>query len=142
MERETPARSEASAPVEAPLANMSTTELMAELTKHSTEFVKKQVALAQAEVRADLKQEVKAVIGFAAAAALAFTTFILLLMAAILAMAEELPGWQAALIVAGVVLAAGAIAGIIGWSKFVKKPLSVTQKTLKEDAQWAKERLT
>jgi uncharacterized iron-regulated membrane protein len=44
--------------------------------------------------------------------------------------------------VSGVVLSLGIVIGLVAWSKRVKTPLSATQKTLKEDAQWAKERLT
>jgi len=125
-----------------PLAALSTTELVAELTKHSAELVKKQVELAQAELRADVKQEVSAIAGFGIGGACIFTTVNLLLMALVFALAEEWPGWQAALLVAGAVLFVGAIAALIGWAKRVKKPLAATQKTLKEDVQWAKERLT
>jgi putative superfamily III holin-X len=52
-----------------------------------------------------------------------------------------MPGWQAGLIVSAAMLALGAAAGLVGWAKRVKRPLGLTQKTLKEDAQWAKERL-
>jgi uncharacterized membrane protein YqjE len=124
-----------------PLAARSTGELVAELTKHSTELVKKQVELAQAELRADMKQEIKALMGVGLAGACAFATFIMLLVAVVLAIAEDLAGWQAALIVAAVVLALGAVVGLIGWAKRVKKPLDATQKALKDDAHWAKERL-
>jgi uncharacterized membrane protein YqjE len=125
-----------------PLAALSTGELLTQLTKHSAELVKKQVELAQSELRADMKQEIKALMGVGLAGACVFATFNLLLVAAVFAIAEELPGWQAALIVAAVVLALGALFGLVGWAKRVKAPLDATQKTLKEDAQWAKERLT
>ena len=121
---------------------LSTGELVAELTKQSGELVKKQVDLARSELRADVKREVTALGGFGVAGACVLATFILLLVAAVFALSEEMPGWQAALVMAGAVLALGAIAAIIGWSKRVKTPLGLTQKTLKEDAQWAKERLT
>ena len=125
-----------------PLATLSTTELVAQLTTHSAELVKKQVELAQSELRADIKQEVSAIAGFGIGGACIFTAVNLLLMALVFALAEEWPGWQAALLVAGAVLFVGAIAALIGWAKRVKKPLAATQKTLKEDVQWAKERLT
>jgi hypothetical protein len=47
-----------------PLETLSTRELVAELAKRSTELVKKQVVLAQAELRADVKREVVAFAGF------------------------------------------------------------------------------
>jgi uncharacterized membrane protein YqjE len=49
--------------------------------------------------------------------------------------------WAATLIVAAVVLLVGTVAGLIGWGKRVKQPLEATRRSLKEDVQWAKERL-
>jgi hypothetical protein len=132
----------AKAKEEQPLAVLSTGELVAQLTKQSADLVKKQVELARSELRADIKREVMAIAGFGIGGACAFATLILLLVAAVFALAEEMPGWQAGLIVSGAVLAIGAVAALVGWSKRVKTPLDLTQKTLKEDAQWAKERLT
>jgi uncharacterized membrane protein YqjE len=125
-----------------PLATLSTGDLVAQLTKNSTDLIKKQVELAQAELRSDLKREITAFAGFGVAAASAFAAINILLVTAVLALAEELPAWQAGLIVSGAVLVFAVLAGVVGWSKRVKTPLSATQKTLKEDAQWAKERLT
>jgi uncharacterized membrane protein YqjE len=127
---------------EQPLATLSTGDLVAQLTKNSTDLIKKQVELAQAELRTDLKREITAFAGFGVAAASAFAAVNILLVTAVLALAEEVPAWQAGLIVSGAVLVLAVIAGVVGWSKRVKTPLSATQKTLKEDAQWAKERLT
>jgi apolipoprotein N-acyltransferase len=56
------------------------------------------------------------------------------------ALATTLPAWIAALIVAGVLLVAAGATAMAGWSKRVKKPLGTTQKTIKEDIQWAKNR--
>ena len=136
QESDTPAKDEQ------PLGALSTGELVAQLTKQSAELVKKQVDLAQSELRADVKREITALAGFGIAGTFALATFILLLVAAVFALSEEMPGWQAALVVSGAMLALGAIAAVIGWTKRVKTPLGLTQKTLKEDAQWAKERLT
>jgi len=127
---------------EQPLTVLSTAELVAQLTQQSTDLVKKQVELAQSELRLDIKREITAFAGFGIAGACAFATFILLLVAAVFALAEEMSGWQAALIVSGAVLVLGGVAALVGWLKRVKTPLGLTQKTLKEDAQWAKERLT
>jgi hypothetical protein len=123
------------------LGERSTAELITELTKHSAELVKKQIELAQVELRADMKQEIKAAAGVGIGGICALATFILLLVAAVFGLAEMMPGWQAALIVAGAMLALSAAIGLIGWAKRVKKPLDATQRALKEDAHWAKERL-
>jgi hypothetical protein len=52
-----------------------------------------------------------------------------------------MPGWLAALIVGGILLAIGAIVGYVSWTRRVTTPLALTRKTLKEDLRWAKERL-
>jgi hypothetical protein len=125
---------------EAPAA-ASTGELVSELLKQSTELVKKEVALAKAEVMVDVKREIQMAERLGVAAVCGLCGLNLLLVAGALALAVVLPGWAAALIVAGVVLAAGAVAGALGWGKRVSHPLGRTQKTLKEDVRWAKERL-
>jgi len=65
----------------------------------------------------------------------------LLFVAAVFALAMKMPGWVAALVVGGVVLLVAAVLGSIGWSRRVTNPLAMTRKTLKEDVQWAKERV-
>jgi hypothetical protein len=45
------------------------------------------------------------------------------------------------LIIAGVLLAIGAVLALVGWQRRVSAPLAVTRKIVKEDVQWAKERL-
>jgi len=127
---------------EPPLATVSTGELVAQLANQSAELVKKQMELAKSELKTDIKREIKTVAGFSIAGLCVLGTLNLLLVAAVFALAGEMPGWQSALIVAVALAAVGAVAGIIGWMKRVKTPLDATQRTLKEDAQWAKERLT
>ena len=124
-----------------PLESASTAELVKELFEQSTKLVKSEMALAKAELMSDLQQEVKVAEGLGVAAICGLCGLNLLLVAVALALATVLPAWAAAVIVALVVLAAGAIAGWLGWGSRVKRPLARTQKTLKEDVRWAKERL-
>jgi hypothetical protein len=124
-----------------PLATQSTSELVGQLFKQSSELVKKEVALAKAEVMVDLRREVKMAERLGVAAVCALCGLNLLLVAGALALALVLPGWAAALIVAAVVLALGALAAWLGWGKRVTHPLERTQRTLKEDVRWAKQRL-
>jgi uncharacterized membrane protein YqjE len=135
-------RNDESANVERPLASASTGELVGKLASETAELVKKQVDLAKAEIRADLKNEVRMAEGLGLAGVCAVATLNMLLVALILALSDTLAGWTAALIVAGAMLGLGAIAAAFGWSKRVKRPLDKTQKTLQEDARWAKERMT
>jgi putative superfamily III holin-X len=122
-------------------AAASTGELVSELFKQSAELVKKEVALAKAEVLVEVKQEVKMAERLGVAAVCALCGLNLLLVAAAMALAHVLPAWAAALVVAGVVLLVGGLAAWLGWGKRVKQPLERTQRTLKEDVRWAKERL-
>jgi hypothetical protein len=52
-----------------------------------------------------------------------------------------MPGWLAALIVAGVVFGVGAGAGYMGWQQRPRSPLALTRKSLKEDWEWLKEQV-
>lgn len=133
---------ERSADRQGPLATASTAELVERLAAEAKELVKKEVELAKSELRDEWKSEIKTAVGLAAAAVAALVTLNLLFVALALALAEPLPGWAAALIVASGTLAIGGIAGAIGWASRVRNLLPRTQKTLKEDAQWAQERLS
>jgi hypothetical protein len=124
-----------------PHADAPTGQLVGDLLKQSTELMKKELELAKAELRSDFKREIAAAKGLGVAGVCALCGLNLLLVAAVFGLATMMPGWAAALIVAGVVLAIGTVFGLIGWSKRVKTPLEKTQKTLKEDVQWAKERM-
>jgi uncharacterized membrane protein YqjE len=126
---------------ERPLAKAPTSELLAQLAKESTGLVKKEIELAKAELRFDIKREVATAVEIAIAGALGLVTLNVLIVAAVFGLSAWFPGWVAALIVAGVVLIIALVVGAIGWSRRVKKPLEKTQETLKEDVQWAKERL-
>jgi predicted phage tail protein len=124
-----------------PLASASTGELVGRLADESKELVKKEIDLAKAELRTELKCEAKLAIGFVAAGLAAFIALQLLLAAVVLGLAESMPGWVAALVVAGGVLVIGLVAALVGWGYRVRHPLSKTRKTLKEDAQWAQQGL-
>jgi len=123
------------------LAEASTGELVARLLGETKELVQKQVDLAKTEVRSDVKREAKAAEGIGVAVICGIATFNMLLVAVVLAIAEALPGWGAALIVAAFMLVVTVVAGAIGWNKRVRRPLEKTEKTTKEDVQWTKQRL-
>jgi len=65
----------------------------------------------------------------------------MLLVAAVFALTVWMPGWLAALAVAVLLLVIGGVIGLVGWQRRVSVPLAVTRKVVKEDVQWAKERL-
>jgi hypothetical protein len=120
---------------------MSNRELVRHVIDSATLLAKKEIELAKTELRADLKQEMGMVKGLGVAGVCALCTVNLMLVAMAMALGNSMAEWGAALLVAGAVLAVGTVAGLAGWGKRVKAPLEATRRTLKEDAQWAMERL-
>ena len=136
-----PDRPALTAAVPLSVEGLSNKELVSHIIDNAVLLAKKEVELAKTELRKDLKAEVGMVKGLGIAGACALFTVQMLLVAAALALGNVIAGWAAALIVAGAVLAVGGVAGFVGWKKRVTNPLEATRRTLKEDAQWAKERL-
>jgi uncharacterized membrane protein YqjE len=126
-----------------PLRQMRTKDLVTELAKKASLLAKKEVELAKAELKADLRAEVKMASGLGVAGICGLFTVQLLLTAIVLALMEAgvLPGWAAALLVAAVVLAIGTGVGLWGWARRVRKPMDATRRSLREDVRWAKERI-
>jgi uncharacterized membrane protein YqjE len=120
---------------------LSVGELIRGITDKSTLLLKMEAELARAEIKADLKSELTMAKGMAIAAVAALMGLNLLLVALVFALTAWMPGWLAALAVAVVMLLIGAVVGYLGWRRRVTSPLALTRKTLKEDVQWAKERL-
>ena len=132
---------EAGLAIRRPLESASTDELVSELFAQSTKLVKTEVALAKAELLADLKREAQGAEGPGIAAVCALCGLNLLLMASVLALAYALPAWAAALVVAGLVLVTGAVAATQGWGRRVTNPLARRPNLPKEDVRWAREGL-
>jgi hypothetical protein len=121
--------------------SLSTVELVSRVVKAGSLLIAKEVELARAEINADLQAELGVLKLLIAAAIAAVLGMNLLLVAAVFALTGWVPGWLAALALGGVVLAIAVGLGLIGWARRVSSPLAVTRKTVKEDMQWAKERL-
>lgn len=126
----------------AEVKRLSTTELVGLIAGRAALLAEKQVELAKAEVRANIRAEIRMAVGLGIAAVCAIVAISLLLVAAVFGLSGSLPGWAAALILAGVVLLVGGIAGLVGWRMRVTAPLTTTRETLKENLHWAKQRLT
>jgi hypothetical protein len=126
-----------------PLRRMPMKDLVTEVARKASALAKKEVELAKAEVRADLRSEVKMASGLGAAGLCAIWGVELLLVAIVLAVMQAgvLPGWAAALILAAIVFAIGAGVGLWGWSRRVTKPLDTTRRSVEENVRWAKERI-
>jgi len=121
--------------------SLSTLDLMKAITHDVERLVKTQIALAKAEVRADLSNEGKMVAGLGVAAVAGLLAVNLLFVTLILALATVLPPWVAGLVVSGAVALAAAIAGVVGWGKRVRHPLARTRHEIQEDVKWTKERM-
>ena len=133
-------------PQEANMANgnartLSTRELIGEITEKVTLLARKEVELAKTEIKADLEAELSTAKGLGVAALGVVLGLNMLLVALVLALATYMPAWLAALLLGSALLVIGGIVGYVSWTRRVTKPLAVTRKTLKEDMQWAKERL-
>ncbi len=126
-----------------PLRRMKTRDLVTELARKASLLARKEVELAKAELKADIRAEMRMAGGLGVAGVCALFTVQLLLTATVLAIMQAglLPGWAAALVVAAVVLAVGTGVGLWSWARRVRKPLDATRHSLQEDVRWAKERI-
>jgi hypothetical protein len=124
-----------------PVDRMTNRELIAHVVDNATLLARKEIELAKADMRKDLKAEIAMAKGLGVAGVCALCTLNLLLVACAMALGQVIAEWAAALIVAAVVLAVGTVAGMIGWNKRVTSPLETTRRSLKEGARWARERL-
>jgi Putative Actinobacterial Holin-X, holin superfamily III len=129
------------APAPMRLESMSNRELLQHVAQDAVLLAKKEIELAKAELKADLKNEIAMAKGLTVAGLCAIWTVAMMLVAGAMALGTAIPEWAAALIVAAAVLLVGTVAGLLGWGKRVKEPLETTRRTIKEDVQWAKERI-
>ena len=123
------------------LRNASLGDLLSGITDRVKLLATKEVALAKAEIRSDVKSEIAMAKSLGFAAVCALLGFNMLLVAAAFALATMVPGWAAALIVAAPFIVVGIAMGAIGWTRRVTKPLEATRASLKEDLEWTRNRL-
>lgn len=122
-----------------PLESASTTSLLGQLINDGRDLLKKEVELARAEVREEVKATVGKVAGMAAAGVFAVLGLGLLSAALVLGLAEVMAPWLAALLVSVLLFAIAAVVFRTAQSRTTGKPLERTLRTLKEDVRWAKE---
>ena len=120
---------------------LSLSELVGEIGANATALAKKEIELARAELTQEVRSELGLVKAFGVAAVTGLSALNLLLVAAVFALLPHARGWISALVLAGVMILITAVAAMVGWRKHVSRPLPITRKTLREDAQWAKEQL-
>jgi hypothetical protein len=123
---------------------MTSPELVRELTSNASLLFERQLKLARIEAEQELKKA-KLMGGLLAiAAATAYAGVILLLVAAALGIGVALQGlyWLGALLVAGAMLSAALLFGVIGWARRIRRPLTRTRDELSKEIQWARFRTT
>ena len=128
-------------PPAGPPEQLTTAQLIGEITTRMTLLARKELELARTELARDFRAELAMVKALAVAAVAGISALNMLLVAVALGLAAHAPAWLTALIIAGVMLVVAVVAGVVGWRRRVARPLRHTMKTLKEDVQWAKERL-
>jgi predicted phage tail protein len=121
--------------------SLSTRQLLTRLIETVSLLVTKEIELVRAEIKADLKAEIATVALLVAAGVVAVFGVTMLLVAAIFALTVWMPGWLAALAIAALLFAVGGVLALVGWTQRVSVPLAVTRRTVKEDVEWARDRL-
>jgi hypothetical protein len=117
--------------------------LFADLARESTRLLRQEIALAKSEMTAKVAQFGIGAGEIVAGALILYGGFLVLLAAAVLGLSLVVPPWAAALIVGGVVLLAGLGVVLKGRRDMRAETLMPgrTLRTLREDADWAREQM-
>ena len=126
-----------------PKAERSIATLLSDLASETILLLRQEMALLKAELHEKFSRIGQGAGALGAGALVAFSGWLVLLAAAVLGLAEILPAWAAALIVALVVLAIGAALLLFGKNRFDAQALTPERslRSLREDEAWIRERL-
>ena len=118
-------------------------ELFADLSRETSNLVRKEVQLAKTEMSQNVARLAKNAALLVVAAVLLIFAMQALLATAILALVPHVGAWQAALIVTLVLIVIAGSLAMMGIKALKKGSLAPTEtvKTLQEDVQWAKEQI-
>jgi len=118
-------------------------ELFSDLSRETSNLVRKEVQLAKTELSQNVSRLVKNAAMLAVAGVLVFFAAQALLAAAILALVPVIGPWQAALAVAVALLVFAGILAALGLSSLKKGSITPqeTVRTIREDVQWAKNQM-
>lgn len=125
----------------ASLRRLPLNDLISEITGRVKLLAATEVELAKVEARSEIKSEIAMAKGLGIAAVCGLLGVNMILVAAVFALATVVPAWAAALIVAAPLIVLCIVIGTAGWAKRVTKPLEATRASIKEDLEWAKNRL-
>jgi uncharacterized membrane protein YqjE len=119
----------------------SSWKLVGEVGGRLLQLAQSEVELASVELASDMKAARRTAVGLAVAVVAAIIGVTLLLVAVVLALVPFMPGWLAALLVAGLVFGVATTAGFIGWAQRPRSALARTRRSLKADWQWLKDQV-
>jgi predicted phage tail protein len=124
-------------------SNASLGRLFRDLADDLSNLTRKELELARTETMEKVSHASKAVISMAIGGFLAYAGLLVLLAAAVMVVATWVPYWLSAVIVGGVVLIIGAILLQSGRSALQETSITPekTVDTMKENAQWVKEKI-
>ena len=126
---------------ERPLASVPMGDLLSRFLRDARLLARKEIELARAELQELVKKQVAMMVGFAAAGAFLFIGAGVLVAGLVLALAQAMPGWAAALVVGAAALVIGVAFLVAARSNRVRRPFERTRRTLKENAQWLRRRM-
>jgi hypothetical protein len=117
--------------------------LLGDLARESTRLLRQEIALAKSEMTAKLAQLGIGAGELVAGALILHAGFLVMLAAAVLGLSLVFPPWAAALIVGGIVLVVGLGVVLKGRRDMRAESLMPgrTLRTLREDADWAREQM-
>ena len=123
--------------------NASLGRLFRDLADDISDLTRKEIELARAETMEKISHASKAVISMAAGGFIAYAGLLFLLAAAVLVIATWVPYWLSAVIVGGVAVIVGLIMVQGGRSALQNTNITPekTVDTMKENAQWVKEKI-
>jgi uncharacterized membrane protein YqjE len=123
-------------------AERSLATLLSDVAGETVELVRQELALFKVELQEKLSKAGIGAAALAAAALIAFSAWLFLLLAAVFALDIVLPIWAAALIVGVLVLAIAGALALYGKSRLRADALRPerTMRSLREDQAWIKER--
>lgn len=119
-------------------------ELFSDLTRDMSTLVRQEVALAKTEMTEKASFIGKNAAMLAIGGALLYAAVLALVATCIIALANALPWWLAALIVAAIVAIIGGVVAWMGIENLKKAQIAPTKTvdTIKEDATWIKQQAT
>jgi ABC-type multidrug transport system fused ATPase/permease subunit len=123
--------------------NASLGRLFRDLADDLSNLTRKEIELARTETMEKISHASKAVISMAAGGFIAYAGLLFLLAAAVMVIATWVPYWLSAVIVGGVAVIIGLIMLQGGRSALAKTNITPekTVDTMKENAQWVKEKI-